>query len=249
MLRIWFHTVFGFRPYHALRTASIGRTVWFAVYVMLLGIIFFNLYFSWQLRRQMPGFIAHFPTLTFDKGQLTTPGRQTVQVPKTDYQLIFDNQSALPSQQDFLDQKIMAFVQKDHFYMPSVTGVNQQIIPAQLNGTVDSVFLTQYAPSIRTFLQTVVLLGSVLAIGSFLLLSILMAAGVVFFWRNITRTPLSGAEILRLAVFLQGPALILWMIQVIWGVPLFVFALFILFNIYVQQIFNTWPLSGGKYAA
>ena len=243
MIGIWFYTLFDFRSYHALRQAKPWRTILFAVYLLLIGVLIFNLYFAWQVHKQLPVFIKNFPTITFDKGKLIAPDKAvSLSIPNTDYMLVFDaNAKNPPSQQDFLDKKIIAFIAADHFYMPSVSGVNAQLVPSQIDGAFDSQRLQTYAPTIRSLLHTMAFFGAFLVVGSFLLFSILMAAAVVFFWSGMTRKRFPAGTIWRWAVFLQGPALILWMIHFIWGVPLFTFAMFILFNIYIQQICNTLP--------
>ena len=252
MLYIWFSTVFGFRSYHRLRTLGPWRTAFFLLYLLLVGVLVFNLYFAFQLHKQLPVFMEQLAPLTFEKGRLTGPEQAlTVSVPKTPYVLIFDTYATTPpTPQEFLDKKIMAFVAQDQFYMPSITGISAQPLPHQLNGSVDAAILQKYLPIIRNFLQSMAFLGAFFVLGFFLVFSILLAAAVLFFWSALKRTTLSRGVLARWAVFLQGPALVLWLVQLFCGVPLFTFALFILFNIYVQQVFNTLPPTGDKkYAA
>ena len=243
MLGIWFYTVFGFRPYHRLRQAGPWRTVLFAIYLLLVGVLIFNIYFAWQVHKQLPAFAAHFPTVTFDKGRLTAPDTpQSIAIPGTDYIVVLDAGAATPpARQEFIDKKIMMFVTGNSFYMPSVSGMNSQVLPAQLDGVYDVQRLQQYLPKLRTLLQAAAFFGSFFITGMFLFFSMLLAASVVFFWNGLRHARLPVGVMWRWAVFLQGPAVILWMAQLLWGVPLFPFALFILFNIYVQQIFNTLP--------
>ena len=243
MIAVWFHTVFGFRSYHRLRQAGPWRTAFFAVYLLLVGVLIFNIYFAWQIHKQLPVFIKNFPQVTFEKGRLTVPDTSvSVAIPGTDYILVLDSTAKNPpSRQDFLDKKIILFVAADRFYMPSVNGVNSQAIPPQLDGVFDSQRLQQYAPVLRSLLQTILFFGGFVVTVLFLFFSILLAGAVVFFWSGLKHTRLPAGTVWRWAVFLQGPSLLLWSVQLIWGVPLFSFALFILFNIYVQQIFNTLP--------
>ena len=243
MIGIWFQTVFGFRPYHRLRQTGPWRTGFFAVYLLLVGVLSFNLYFAWQLHKRLPSFAAYFPAVTFDKGRLVAPeGLLSVTIPGTDYILVLDAAAKQPpTHQEFIDKKIMMFVTADRFYMPSISSVNSQTIPAQIDGVVDAHRLQQYLPTLRAFLQTIAFAGSFFITVLFLVFSILLAGAVVFFWNGFTRNRLPAGTIWRWAVFLQGPALVLWILQFIWGIPLFSFALFILFNIYTQQIFNTLP--------
>ena len=236
MIGIWFYTVFGFRPYHRLRQAGPWRTALFAVYLLLVGVLIFNIYFAWQMHKQLPAFIQHFPTVTFEKGRLTAPDKAlSLSVPNTDYVLVLDAAAKNPpSREEFVNKKIMAFVMQDRFYMLSVGGVSSQPLPTQLDGTFDTQRLQQYAPTLRSLLQSMAFFGSFFVIGLFLIFSILLAAAVVFFWSGMTHKRLPAGVIWRWAVFLQGPALVLWIVRLIWTVPLFPFAIFILFNIYVQ---------------
>lgn len=251
MLAIWLQSVFSFTSYHRLRMLSKWRTVFFGVYLLLVGVLVFTLYFAWQLHVQLPQFVAKLPTLTFDQGRLTAPQEKIIlSVPKTPYVLVLDATAKNPpTSQEFADKKILAFVSGNQLYMPSVTGVNAQTLPEKLTGTLTPQTIQPYQSSVRAFLQTAAFFGAFFIMGIFLVFSILMAAAVIFFWRGIRRAPVSAGILWRWAFFLQGPALILWFIQLFYGVPLFTFALFILFNIYVQQIFNTLPNSRGKYAA
>ncbi len=252
MLHIWFFTVFGFQSYHRLRTLGPWRTAFFALYLLLVGVLLFNIYFAFQLHSQLPTFLQQLTSLTFEKGRLTGPEQTvTATVPKTPYTLIFDAHAQKPpTAQEFAEQKIMAFITQDQFYMPSLTGIRAQPLPRQLDGSFEGNTLQTYLPSIRSFLQSIAFLGAFFVLGFFLVFSILLATAVLFFWCALKRIFLPRSVLMRWAVFLQGPALVLWLVHLFYGVPLFTFALFILFNIYVQQIFNTLPPMGDKkYAA
>ena len=251
MLAIWFHSVFGFRPYHTLRQTRPWRTAFFAVYLLLVGVLVFNLYFSWQMRQKFPVFLQAVPEMTFEQGHLIAPPDKTsIMLPDSPYQIVLDIHAAKPpTQQEFLNQKIVLFVTEKYFYMPSVAGVSRQPLPEKLTATVTQAWLQKNAPTLRSFLQSMAFFGSLFALTIFMLFSILMAAAVVFFWSGMNRLRVPTGTIWRWAVFLQGPALVLWGVHLFIGVPLFVFALFILFNIYVQQIFNTLPDTRGNHVA
>lgn len=243
MLVIWLQTVFSFRSYHRLGQLGPWRTAFFALYLLLVGSLIFNIYFAWQIHQKLPAFIQSVPTLTFEKGRLTAPaGKTTVYIPGTEYKIIFQAApGTLPTQQDFAAQKILAWVQGDSAYMLSVGGLSKQTIPSSFSAQITPEWLAKQAPAARSFLQTIIFFGSLLALGFFLVFSILMAGAVIYFWRGMTRSALPIRTLWKWAILLQGPALVLWTVQLLAGVPLFAFALFILFNIYVQQIFNTLP--------
>ncbi len=251
MIAIWFRTVFGFRPYHALRQAGRWHTALFAVYILMVGVLIFNLYFAWQVHQKLPAFLRAVPEMTFEQGRLLSPTQKTnITVPQTPYQIVLDaHAEKAPTQQEFLTDKIVLFVTQKSFYMPSVAGVSQQPLPTQLTAQINQAWLAQHASTLRSFLQSMAFFASIFAMLLFLLFSILMAASVVFFWAGINRVRLPAGVIWRWAIFLQGPALVLWTVHLLVGVPLFVFAVFILFNIYVQQIFNTLPDTRGNHAA
>lgn len=243
MIAIWLQSIFSFRAYHRLRNLSRWQTALFVLYLLIVGALVFNLYFARQVRQKLPVFIKSVPALTFEKGRLTAPaGKTAVYLPGTEYKIIFQvPPGALPTQTDFVQQKILAWVQENTVYMLSVGGLSKQEITASFSAQITPQWLQQYVPTVRSFLHMMIFFGSLLALGFFFICSMLMAGAVVYFWRGITRSPLPAGTLWKWAIFLQGPALVLWTVQLTVGVPLFAFALFILFNIYVQQIFNTLP--------
>ena len=253
MIAIWFHTIFGFQFYHRLRAAGKWLTLFFALFLWLVGLVLTNLYFSFQIRQKLPLFLQKLPALTFEQGHLVEPKDKTrLSIPGTDYRLILDAAAApetIPSPQDFVQKKLVAFVTRDMIYTPGVTGINAQPIPSQFHGTFNQAWFGKHMSDIRNVLQSIVLIGSVFAVAFFGICSVLLAGAVLYFWRGMLRAAVPTRLLWKWAVFLQGPALILWIIQLIWGIPLFVFGLFILFNIYIQQIFNTLPDSRGNHAA
>lgn len=249
MLGIWLYTVFGFRTYHRLRHVTPGRTLLFVLYMLLVGVLVFNVYFAWQVHQKLPPLLQQFPAVTFEKGRLTAPDRAvSVSVPGTPYRLVLDAQGTVPTQQQFLAQKILAFVAGDKIYMPSVSGVNAQPIPPQVDGEISSRTLQSYLPTLRSLLLSVLFFSSFVVVGIFLAFSYFLALAVVFFWRGLTRSTVPPGVLRRWAAFLQGPALVLWIFHLLIGVPLFLFGLFILFMIYTQQIFNTLPRRGNHAA-
>ena len=135
----------------------------------------------------------------------------------------------------------MAFVSAGHIYMPSVSGVQGQPIPSQWTLHLTPQLLKEKTSLIGRVIQSLAFFGSVLALGLFLGFSLILAGAVLLLWNGLSRRHLPAAVLWRWAVFLQGPALALWMVSLFFGVPLFIFGLFILFNIYSQQIFNTLP--------
>ena len=250
MLAVWFKTIFSFTAYHQLGKVSAWKTAFFMLYVGLVGILVFNVYFAWQIHQKLPVFIRNFPTITFEKGQLLTQEKITLSIPGTSQQIILATSSDdPPTKQEFLDKQIALFVQNNRLYMPSMTGVSSQPIPSEIDGKIDTQTLQTHAQTLRNLLQTVICIGSFLLVGAFFLFSYFMAWTLCFFWQGFQRATLPLGLITRWAVFLQGPALVLWIINLIYSVPLFVFAVFILFNIYVQQIFNTLPDHRGNHAA
>ncbi len=248
MLQIWLKTLFSFRSYHSLRTLGFWRIVLFSVYLILIGILVFNLYFTWQLHHQLPNFIQKLPTLTFNQGRLLAPTQTiTLSVPETPYVVVLDIQAERPSSvQELLDKKILLFVTADSFYLPTASGINSIPIPQNFDGEITPQKLEQYLPNMYSLLQSVAFIASFLIFGFFFIFSILLAAGIIVFWRMIKKPDLSLPVVWKWAVLLQGPALVLWSIHLLFTVPLFTFALFILFNIYIQQIFNTLPIQGDK---
>jgi len=218
------------------------------IYLWLMGAIIFNIYFSWQLSRELPVFVRKLPELTFQQGRLITPDTpHTISIPKTPYVILLNTKAQTPpDSQEFLDKKIVAFVTADAIYLPSIFGVNKQPFSPKLDGTLTTQLSEKYIPAFRTFLQTAAFFGSFLIVGFFLLFSLLLSFMIVLTWRTFKRIPIPFSTVGKWAVFLQGPALVLWSIHLIYTIPLFTFALFILFNIYTQQIFNTLPLTGDK---
>ena len=250
MLLIWLKSIFSFSIYHLLGKTSAWRTAFFMLYLTLVGILVFNIYFAYQVHQNLPIFIQHFPTLTFTKGRLITQDKKILSIPGTDQSIIFAPEEVLPpSKEEFVEKQVVAFIRADRFYMPTVTGVSSQLIPPEIDGQINAQTLQTYAPTLRSLLQTFAFIGAFLIVGGFFIFSFLMAWTVCFFWRNLMRAPVALSTLTRWAVFLQGPVLVLWIIHLCIGVPLFFLAVFILLNIYVQQIFNTLPDNRGSYVA
>ena len=243
MIRLYFQSIFSFSAYHHFRTLGPWRTAFFVFYIWLLGLLFSNLWFAWNIHQQLPAFLKTVPEVTFEKGTLTKPDHAvSVASPQADLSIVFDTQTKEPpTQEDFLNKRIMAFVTGNRVYMPSVQGVQSQALPPMVNVTLSQQWLQENEPAIRGTLQGAAFFGSAFALGIFLLFSFLLAASVVYLWSGWKRTKISVADVLRWAALLQGPALTLWLVNLWWGVPLFLFGLFILYMIYIQQIFNLMP--------
>lgn len=250
MLSVWLHSLLSFRSYHRLRLAGPWRTGFFALYLAAVGFLICNCFFAWQIHRKLPLFIQHFPTLTFEQGKLVAPQEPvSVSIADTGYSIRLQAQGQPPTQQQFIDQHLLAFVSQNQVYIPSVNGVSVQELPVQLNGEISSQWLEQQAPALRTLLQSMALFFSAFLIVIFVLFSFALAFLVLLIWRALTRQPVPLSTLWRWAVFLQGPAFVLLLLHLFVQVPLFFFALFILFNIYVQQIFNTLPDERGTHYA
>ena len=243
MIPVFFQSVFSFRSYHRLRVLGPWRTGFFVFYLLLLGVLFFNIWFAFQLTEKLPVFLRAVPELTFEKGVLTSPQEAlSVPVPGTDFTAVFDAAAKTPpSRQTFIDKRILFFIAGNKIYTASVAGVQSQTLPPQLSAEVTPQLLEKYTPSIKSVLQAAAFFGSFFALGFFFLFSFLLAASVVYMWSGWKRSPLPAGAVLRWAALLQGPALVLWLVNLFWGVPLFLFAVFILFMIYTQQIFNVMP--------
>lgn len=242
MLSTWFHTLFHFRAYSRLAQAGTAKTALFAVYILLVGALAFNIFFSVQLGKRLTPFLREFPELTFERGVLTAPDKAvSVMIPGTPYSIRFDaSDSPVPSQREFLNQQIAAFVHADRIYMPTAAGVQSQPVPPQMDGKITPQFLLAHQDDIRRVLQSAAFIVSFAGLLAGLAGSVLLAWAVLSLWNGISRAGAKTSALLRMAVFLQGPACALWLLHLCAGVPLFLFALFILFNIYSQQIFNTF---------
>lgn len=243
MISLYFQSIFSFASYHRLRTLGRWKTALFAFYLLLLGTLVFNLWFAVQLHDKLPVLINQFPSLTFDKGTLTAPDKPvTVKIPGTDFIAVFDAQAPNPpSRDEFLQKHIMAFVSGNKIYMISGSGLQSQVLPKQFSAQVGPQWLKKYESTIRNIFQTAAFFGSFLALGLYLLFSFCLAGSLIYLWAGFKRILLPAPVIVRWAVLLQGPSLTLWIVNLLWGVPLFLFGLFILFMIYIQQIFNFFP--------
>ena len=243
MLFVYLQSVFSFRSYHRFRTLGPWRTAFFVFYIWLLGLLLFNIWFALKVHQELPVFLKSVPEVTFEKGVLTGPDHAiSVTIPQADLSIVFDAQAKEPpTQEDFLNKRIMAFVTSNRVYMPSVSGVQSRTLPPLVNATLSQQWLQENEPTIRGTLQGAAFFGSAFALGLFLLFSFLLALSCVYLWSGWKRAKLSPADVLRWAALLQGPALTLWLVNLWWGVPLFLFGLFILYMIYIQQIFNLMP--------
>lgn len=243
MISLYFQSIFSFSAYHRLRTLGRWKTALFAFYLLLLGALVFNIWFAVQLHNKLPVLINSFPTLTFEKGTLTAPDKPvTVNIPGTDFIAVFDAQAKNPpSRNEFLQKQIMAFVTGNKIYMISASGLQSQIIPKQFSVQLNPQKIQEYEPTIKSILQTAAFFGSLFALALYLLFSFCLAGSLLYLWAGFKRVFVPLPVIMRWAVLLQGPSLTLWIVNLLWGVPLFLFGLFILFMIYIQQIFNFFP--------
>ena len=240
MISLYFQSIFSFSAYHRLRTLGRWKTALFALYLLLLGTLVFNVWFAVELHKKLPVLIKNFPSVTFVQGTLTAPVKPiTVAVPGTDFIVVFDAQAKTPpSRETFLQKRIMAFVTGNQIYMLSGTGLQSQMIPKQFNVQLNPQKLQEYQPLISSMLQMAAFFGSCFALGLYLLFSFCLAGSLLYLWAGFKRVFLPLPVMVRWAVLLQGPSLTLWLVNLLWGVPLFLFGLFILFMIYIQQIFN-----------
>ncbi|MBQ7907908.1 MAG: DUF1189 family protein [Elusimicrobiaceae bacterium] len=234
---------FWFPFYHHFSRVRAWKMAMFALWIILVGMLVFNVYFILQLNKRLPVFLASLPAVTFANGQMTAPSqRVSVQIPQTPYQIVLDpHAAASPSYQTFFDEKIMVFISKNHIYMPAVSSVQSQPIPTDWNLTLTPSWLQEKQDEIASVLQTIFFVASFFVLISFFLGSFCMAGAVLFLWQGLSRKPVPLPVRLRWAVILQGPALTLWIINLFVSVPLFLFAIFILFMMYSQQIYNTLP--------
>ena len=234
---------FWFPSYHRFSRIGALKTGLFALWIMLVGVLVLNVYFMLKVRTHLPLFLASLPAITFSQGQMTAPaGKITVSVPDTPYQIILDSKADTPpSYQTFLDDKIMLFMGKSHFFVPSVSGVQSHPYDKTWNAQITPSWWQEKTKDISAVLQTMFFFASFLVLGSFLLGAYCMAAAVLFLWQGISRKRVALSVRLRWAVFLQGPVLTLWIVNLIFSVPLFLFAVFILLMMYSQQIYNTLP--------
>ena len=239
----WFHSIFNFHAYHRLALLTGGKTALFGIWITLVSVLCFYFYASLQISAKLPTFLNSFPALSFAQGELKSPAQITkLSVPETPYSIVFDAQKQqAPAQNYFLENQVMALVGQKQIFIPSVTGVQSQPIPAKWDGEITPQSLLKMQDSIATALRTTFLFGGAFVLMMFFFGSFCMAAAVLFFWKAIPRQSVPKAILLRWAVFLQGPSLALWLINLFFGVPLFLFAVFILFMMYSQQIFNTIP--------
>lgn len=243
MLLAWIRTIVDFRSYHPLAQVGAGRLGLFALWLVLMNVLIFNTYFIFKLHKHLPAFLHTLPELTFSDGKLISPQQRTfVTLAPTSYQLVFDGKAQTPPEsQEFTDKKIAAFFGADNIYMLSIGGVQAQPIPSSWNAAINSQTIEQYAGGISAMLQMFAFLGSILSAFLFLTGSIILSRVILSLWRGIRRQKVPGSILWKWAILLQGPAMALWTLNLFVTVPLFLFALFILFMMYSQQIYNTLP--------
>ncbi len=242
MLSVLLQTIFSFTSYHRLSRLGAWKTFFYSFYIFLLGLLVFNIFFSIQVNKHLPAFLRRLPPISLDKGTLTEPKEPvSITIPGTDFIFKLDAQNA-PKAQDFSTGKLAAVISGNTLYAPGINGGMQtQNFPPSLTVNLNQDTLAKYTPALRSLLRSAVFFGSAVAFALFLLFSCSMAGSVICFWAVLTANRLPAGVIVRWAILLQGPALVLWMVHLFWGVPLFLFGLLILFIIYTQQIFNTLP--------
>lgn len=236
-------TIFSFAFYHRLAKATKGAMFWFAVYILLLCVVVFNLYVNRYVDKRLPLLLKNFPEVTFTKGVLTAPDTPvSVKVPQTDFQLVFDNAAQFPpTREEFLHKRILMFVHQDKVYMPAAAGVQSQRLPEQLNFTTSQEFLDKNESSLKNIIGAVAFMSSFLMIPAMMLFAFCLAGSVGLFWRAVLRKNVPVKTVLKWAVFMWGPVSALWMINLFVPIPLFSLAVFIVCIIYMQQILNTYP--------
>ncbi len=142
---------------------------------------------------------------------------------------------------DLLMVLTLAWVHRNQLYMPSVSGLQTQDLPKNLNFTSDAQTIEKYTPALTVSLRVALFLTAVLLLLLFLVFDYCMALGVLFFFSALKRVLLPKTVLLKWAAFLLGPLSVLFFVHLWITVPLFTFAQLIVCIIYAQQIFNTLP--------
>ncbi len=243
MLFIHFKTLFSFRFYHRLAQLRLLPVIGFVVYLFLLSTLVLFFFTGSFVKNNLPVFLKNFPQITFENGVLTQPQQPvSAPVPHTDYKIVFDAAANTPpSAEKLIEEHILAWVHRNQLYMPSVSGLQTQDLPKNLNFTSDAQTIEKYTPALTVSLRVALFLTAVLLLLLFLVFDYCMALGVLFFFSALKRVLLPKTVLLKWAAFLLGPLSVLFFVHLWITVPLFTFAQLIVCIIYAQQIFNTLP--------
>lgn len=241
MIKAHILSIFSFRSYQLFAYAKKWQIFWFLLYILLLGSLIFSFYSNHLINSNLSLFIKNFPEVTFNSGKLTSPDLPVeAKIPHTGFSIRFDpGMKTPPAQQDFINKKVFMFVSKDQFFFPSGSGVDARPIPTQLNFTTTQQFLDKNKDNFKNFLSAMAFLTSFVVTGMLMIFGFCLAGSIGLFMRLFKRQIPMGA-VLRWAVFLQGPLLLLWLINLFFPIPLYSFAMFIVCMIYMQQIFNLY---------
>ena len=243
MLFIHFKTLFSFRFYLRLAQLRSWPVIGFVVYLFLLGILIVFFFTGSVIKKNLPVFLKNFPQVTFENGVLTQPQQPVyAPIPNTDFKIVFDaGANSLPTTKELLDTNTLAWVHGSQLYVPSASGLQIQELPQNLNFTSDQQTIEKYKKSLSLSLRMTIFITSWFFMGLFLLFDYCMALGVLALFNLYKRAYLPKTILFKLAAFLLGPLVTLFLIHLWITIPLFTFAQLIVSIIYTQQIFNALP--------
>lgn len=243
MLFIHFKTIFSFSFYYRLLQLSPKRIVGFVLYLYVLFVAILFLFCGVLIHKNLPVFLKNFPQVTFEKGVLTAP-EQTVfaQIPSTDFKIMFDAKATVPpTTQELLKKNVVVWVNRDGLYIPSGNNLQVQKLPADFNFTSSPDMLEKNKAMISASLRASLFIISLPLVALLLGCDFAMAVGVLLCFNIWKGGLLPKITILKIAAFLLGPLVVLWLVHLWVNIPLFALTQLILCIIYAQQILNAQP--------
>ena len=240
MLYIYLKSLFSFRFYHRLIFAP-GRTVvFFGLFLAVLSVIMCYFASGSYVQKNVPPLLKNFPQVTFEKGVLTAPDKPVdARIPHTDFKITFDASAQMPpTNQTLIQNRTLAWINKNTIYVPSAGALQQKPIPADFSFVTSQENLEKQKDLIASSVRVVLFFFALFAIPFVAFFNFCLAAAVGMMFKVLRRTPVPNKVVFKWAFFLLAPLSALWYVHLWAPIPLFGFAQLILCIIYMQQIFN-----------
>ena len=241
-------TLYSIKFYLQTLKEPLWKAFCFVIYIFVLGAIFVSLYAPAKLRQPLDTGVekvaAYMPDIKISKGVITANNnKRTVIAPKElrGYKFIFDTASTEPAYPTQMQKEnIMMYVNKNTVYVFANGQFQQNVVDKNLEMSISKELLLKNKREIVQTLSYVIVVILLFAIAFRILVLTILALIVAFVMDAVIRGNLGFKKLLTLALYLQGPVLILDIILLVLPVHIMgmsVFVAILIYVIYLNLIF------------